>query len=165
MSDSPQIPRSRRPLMPEGYGISTSTDGMIGWDWVETRLKSARNYWICTTRPNGNPHAAPVWGVWYENALYFGVNPQSRKGRNMLANPNVVVHLESGDEVVILESIALQDSSGTLPVQIVTSYAAKYNFTPDPNDPNGPFFIARPKIALAWLENDFPRTATRFEFE
>ena len=29
-----------------------------------------------------------------------------RKGRNLAENPNVAVHLESGDDVVILEGVA-----------------------------------------------------------
>jgi hypothetical protein len=44
------------------YGVTTSDDGPLDWSHAEERLERARNYWIATTRPDGTPHAAPVWG-------------------------------------------------------------------------------------------------------
>ena len=44
------------------YGQPTSSDGPLDWSHAEQRLKRARNYWIATTRPDGTPHAVPVWG-------------------------------------------------------------------------------------------------------
>jgi hypothetical protein len=76
---------------------------MLPWSWVEERLASGRNYWISTTRPDGAPHAMPVWGLWFEGALVFSTSPVSRKGRNFSRDPRTVAHLESGDEVVVLE--------------------------------------------------------------
>ena len=45
------------------------------------RLRAAMSYWIATTRPDGRPHAAPVWGVWLDDALWFGTMGQ--KVRNL----------------------------------------------------------------------------------
>ena len=39
-------------------------------------------------------------------AFYLGPGPRTRKGRNLAENPNVAVHPESGDDVVILEGVA-----------------------------------------------------------
>ena len=61
-------PRRRRPPF-EGYGLSESEEGMLSWGWAVERLVAARNYWVSTTRPDGRPHAMPVWGVWLDDAL------------------------------------------------------------------------------------------------
>ena len=82
------------------YGQPTSSDGPLDWSHAEERLKRARNYWIATTRPDGTPHAVPVWGVWVEGSLYFGTSRRSVKGRNLAHSPGLVVHLESADDVV-----------------------------------------------------------------
>ena len=50
-----------RPTMKD-YGIHTSDEGLMDWSWVDEQMAKSRNYWICTTRPDGKPHAAPVWG-------------------------------------------------------------------------------------------------------
>ena len=67
---------------------------MLSWDAVEKKIANAHNYWVCTTRPDGRPHTVPVWGVWVDGAVYFGTDRDSRKARNILANPAMVIHLE-----------------------------------------------------------------------
>ena len=85
------------------YGETTSSDGQLDWSHAEQRLKRARNYWTATTRLDGTPHAVPVWRIWVEGSLYFGTSRRSVKGRNLAHSPGLVVHLESADDVVILE--------------------------------------------------------------
>lgn len=159
-------PLAQRPAM-QDYGVSGDPDGLLSWSFASQRLAAARNYWIGTTRPDGRPHAAPVWGVWVNQVLYFGTGPGSVKARNLAANPALVVHLESGDEVVILEGIAEQliDAPPELWQRIADQYAAKYDgFRPDPPSPLGPFIALRPQVALGWREQDFVRSATRWRF-
>src|SRR5215210_1638314 len=98
-------PKADRPYIPD-YGIPTSSEGTLPYDHVSDRLASARNYWVSTARPDGRPHAVPTWGVWLDGAIYFGGGTGTRKARNLKSNPNVVVHTESGDEVVIVEGQA-----------------------------------------------------------
>ena len=68
--------------MPAGYGVPTDASGadLIPWSWAVERLSAAHNYWVCTARPDGRPHAAPVWGLWLEDAFWFSTNPRSQKG-------------------------------------------------------------------------------------
>jgi PPOX class probable F420-dependent enzyme len=133
---------------------------MLPWSWATERLEAGRNYWIGTARADGSPHVAPVWGVWVADGLRFSTSAESRKGRNLLRDPRVVVHLESGDDVVILEGeverVALDDA-------VADVYGAKYDYRPDPAE-EGLWFRLQPRIAYAWLERDYPRTATRFTF-
>ena len=149
--------RRRRPEFDPSYGISADEEGMLPWSWAEERLAASRNYWIITAGADGEPSAAPVWGVWADGALYFGTNPRSRKGQNIARDPRVVIHLESGDEVVILhgevEVCEIEDS-------VADAYEAKYKYRP----PSKSLFRLRPQRALAWLETEYPKTATRFDF-
>jgi PPOX class probable F420-dependent enzyme len=150
------------------YGISSEAEGLLPWSFATQQLTLARNYWIGSTRPDGRPHAAPVWGVWLDEVLYFGTGPGSVKARNLRANPALVVHLESGDDVVILEGTAewLTQMDAELWQRIADQYAAKYEgFRPDPPSTQGPFVALRPSVALAWQEQDFVRSATRWSFD
>lgn len=159
-------PRGRiepeRPNTPE-YGIHSEDEGMLDWDWVDERVAASRNYWICTTRPDGRPHAAPVWGVWVDGTLYFGSGSSSQKARNLAANPNVVVHLESGDEVVILEGVAevVTAPDPALSERVSDAYEAKYGMRSDSIEG---YYAVRPGVAFAWREQDFPTSATRWRF-
>ncbi len=103
----------------------------------------------------------PVWAIWVDGALVFSTSPDSRKGRNMERDPRVVVHLESGDEVVILEgeveSCGLDKSGADL-------YEAKYDWRPRESADHG-WYRLRPRVAYAWTERDFTRSATRFVFD
>src|SRR3954468_17640441 len=83
-------PRRRRPPF-KGYGVPSTAEGMLPWEWAVERLVAARNHWIATTRPNGRPHAMPVWGVWIDEAFFFGSGRSSAKSRNLAANPAIVV--------------------------------------------------------------------------
>ncbi len=155
-------PRSDRPQMPEGYGLKPPDEGrMIGWEHVVQSLTAAHNYWIVTASATGIPHAAPVWGIWLEGSFYFGSDPDSRKGKNLAANPQAVLHLESGDEVIIVEGTARLTPSSELPTDLATRYMEKYGVDPS----NSPTYGLIPGKVLAWSEADFPESATRWVIE
>ena len=156
-----------RPGISPAYGIHQDEQGLIDWSWVDERMTKSRNYWIVSVTPEGKPHSAPVWGVWMDGALYFGSAPSARKTKNLLAKPDVVVNLESGDETVILEGVVERVSDRDLLIKLGKVYDAKYpgmqsNFA---DDPDTYIFMLKPRKALAWLETDFPRTATRWLFD
>ena len=165
MSDQsglPTLPRAGRPEMPSGYGINRSSDeGLLPWSFVQERLATARNYWLATARPDGRPHVAPVWGLWLDEAFYFATDPASRKARNLLVNPALVVHLESGDDVVILEGAAERVADPSLRARFAEAYDAKYQIRPDVGDAALVYGL-RPRVAQAWREQDFPNSATRW---
>jgi PPOX class probable F420-dependent enzyme len=157
------VPEAERPRFPGVYGIHADDQGLLDWKWAEERLVAARNYWLTTVRPDGSPHAMPVWGLWHEGAFYFSSAPDSRKARNLVANPAVTVHLESGDEVVVVEGVADQESDEELLRRLGDDYSRKYAF--DVTFTGGrPLVVVRPGVAYAWVEQDFPKTATRFTF-
>jgi general stress protein 26 len=139
----------------------------LAWKWAATRLVTARNYWIATTRPNGQPHCRPVWGVWMENTLYFSTG--SLAAKNLLHNPATTVHLESGAAVVILEGVTEEVTDRALQEQVVRAYEAKYHWKLDPDDLPYAF---HPQVGFGWRSDDdgldggslFRGTATRWKF-
>ena len=99
------IPKPTRPVMPEGYELKKGP-GFLPWSGLDEQFTRAHNYWVATSRPDGRPHVMPVWGVWVDGMFTFSTDRFSRKARNLASNPGIVVHLESGDEVGILEGMA-----------------------------------------------------------
>ena len=165
MTFSDSAVSTSRPTMP-GYGLlpAAEGEGLLSWEWVSRRMAAARNYWICTTRPDGRPHAAPVWGVWVDDTFFFGTGEQSRKGRNLAHNPAVVVHLESGDEVVVLEGEARRRPiSPAVQKQVAAAYKEKYDFDAFGENGEAPYSL-QIHVAFAWREHDFPGSATRWVF-
>lgn len=150
-----------RPGMPSGYGISTDDEGHVAWTWVEEQLVAARSYWLCSTRDDGRPHAMPVWGLWLADRLLFSTDPTSLKARNFRARPDVVVHLDSGDDVVVMQGRVQRMEDG-LVGDFCDAYDAKYSTRPDPDNPGHGLYQLVPDRVLAWREADFPTSATRF---
>jgi Pyridoxamine 5'-phosphate oxidase len=162
-------PERSRPLLPKGYGVPESDEGMVPWSWAVEQLQGARNYWFCTTRPDGRPHAIPAWAVWVDDALYFDGSPETRRARNLAQNPALTVHLESGDRVVILEGEAREAGrpDRALAERLVAAFVKKYGasdgYQPSPDQwDEGGLWVMRPRVAFGWTE--FPKALTRWRF-
>ncbi len=104
--------------------------------------------------------------AWFDDAFFFGTDPKPRKARNLRAYPEIVVHLESGDDCVILEGAVEEESDPGLRRRAGESYAAKYGFDALGGADEGgpPVYVLRPRVAFAWLETNFSETATRRRF-
>lgn len=143
-------PQATRPQAPTVYAFSKNIEPLLPWSHVVERLESARNYWLATTRPDGRPHVTPLWGVWLDTALYFDGHPATRWARNLANNPAASVHLESGEDVVILEG-AVEDlvTDERTAARIVAAWGAKYGrLLPTPADSG--ILRFRPAVARAW---------------
>ena len=149
------------PRVPAHYGLKARKQ-FLPWKHARERLERSRNYWICTTRPDGRPHSIPVWGFWIEDTLYFGTARNSRKGRNLAQNPAVSVHLESGDDVVILEGQVVEVRNADILRTIDLGYRTKYKI-PLNRDPETVVYSVRPRLVMAWTERNYPNDATRWE--
>jgi hypothetical protein len=44
-------------------------------------------FFLGTVRPDGRPHAAGIGALWLDGDLYFTSGPETRKSRNLAANP------------------------------------------------------------------------------
>jgi nitroimidazol reductase NimA-like FMN-containing flavoprotein (pyridoxamine 5'-phosphate oxidase superfamily) len=152
------------PHVPALYGLKPRKQ-YLPWTHVRKRLASAHNYWICTTRPDGRPHSIPVWGFFFDDTLYFGTGRSTRKARNLVQNPALSIHLESGDDVVILEGTAKEvaESDKATLAKLDSASRDKYKM-PLMTIPNETVLYAvRPRVVLAWTERGFPKDATRWQ--
>jgi nitroimidazol reductase NimA-like FMN-containing flavoprotein (pyridoxamine 5'-phosphate oxidase superfamily) len=159
-------PIADRPHVP-GYGIPTTTDGLLPWAWADERLARATVYWIATTGTDLAPHMVPIWGSWVDGRWYVEGGP-TRWQRNLRVNPKMAVKVESGSEVVILEGHAREIVAPAEPLagRILAGYA-KYvesdGYTADPaNWAEGGLWELTPVKAFAW--SVFPTDMTRFRF-
>ena len=157
-----QQPVASRPRMDDVPQDDES--GLMDWGEAECKLAASRSYWISTTRPDGRPHAMPVWGAWHDGALYFGTGANTVKARNLSANPAVVVHLESADDMVVVEGTAERIAMADAPGPVDAAYREKYGMGLLDAGGDAPLFVVRPRVAFAWLEADFLNTATRWEW-
>lgn len=159
-------PEITRPHFPAGY--VNHPKALLPWSYVEQRLTDAKDYWVCSVSPDGRPHAIPTWGVFVDGKVYFDCSPQTRHARNIVNNPRVVVHLESGDQAVIVEGLA-QEAGQPAPElgrKLAAAYAAKYaalGYTPAPDSwDRGGLYAVMPCKVLAWT--NFLEDPTRFTF-
>jgi hypothetical protein len=153
------------PNLPPMYGLKPRKQ-YLPFSHAEERLSKSRNYWICTARPDGRPHSIPVWGFWIDGAVYFGTARSSRKARNLANNAAVSIHLDSGDDVVILEGNAVEVDLTDKPTfkKLDAASRAKYKM-PLMVMPEAVVYAVRPRVVLAWTEKDFPNNATRWQFD
>lgn len=98
--------------------------------------------------------------------MYFGTASSSRKARNLAHNPALSVHLDSGDDVVILEGTAIKvDLSDKFTFKkLDAALRSKYKM-PLMVVPESVVYSVRPRVVLAWTEKDFPNNATRWTFD
>lgn len=113
----------------------------------------------------------PVWGAWLKDVFYFVGT--GRKVRNLRANPQAVVHLESGDDVVLIEGKfeEIGRENRELLQLVDDEFMRKYE-TYRPSDhlndrskssfpPDGLFAIF-PQLVIAW--SGMASDATRWRF-
>jgi PPOX class probable F420-dependent enzyme len=168
----------------EGYGVTDDLEGVLPWEWAEERLLRCRNFWFVTVRPDGRPHAMPVWGAWMPDRQRWGLGcaRSSQKVRNLEANPNVVVTVEDTVEAISIEGVARRIDGPDADAFIeawVTKYAAELGDFADDVDHDaseatvaqareflreGAMFEVTPQRAIGMIERaeEFSTAATRW---
>lgn len=168
MTADSELPIRDRPVIPEGYGIPTSIDGLLSWADVEARLVAAHHYWMATVRPDGRPHVVPRWGVWVDGRFFYDGSPATVHAANLTANPACSLNLESGTETVIVEgdsapTTAPADGLGARLAEAFGKYH-EMGYAPGPDSwvDGGGLSVLTPARAMAWFA--FPADCTRFRF-
>jgi hypothetical protein len=159
MSTAPTVVPAR---LPEGYN-ATGEQTPLDWATVRGRLEESKHFWFSTADGHGVPHARPIWGAWVDDTLYAdGDINHTRWGRDLLANAQTQVHLESATEVVIVDGDFSLDNDLTPEsfARVRASYLRRYE-SYQPESAEG-LFMVKPRHVLAWA--NFPRDVTRFDF-
>jgi nitroimidazol reductase NimA-like FMN-containing flavoprotein (pyridoxamine 5'-phosphate oxidase superfamily) len=117
---------------------------------------------------SGAPHAAPVWGVVTGETLYLYSERSTLKARNLLADPRVVVHLESGEDVLIVRGTAEDLGAPSSVPAVVAALAAKYarpedrQYLPGADPDFDVVYAIRPHSAMAWRLDDYASSQRRW---
>ncbi len=143
-------PRASRPHAP-GYGLPTTSKGLLPWKWAADRLTKSREYWIAT------------------NEFCFSTGGQSRKASNLKANPKCVICNEDAEEAVIVEGIAKRMRDVPLIRKFLSIYGRKYKFdmsgmAGDMLSLKEPIFVVAPRKVFGLAEKTFATRATRWKF-
>lgn len=141
----------------------------VDWSWVAAQLAESKNYWLCSVRPDGRPHAIPRWAVYLDGRIYYDGSPETRHAQNIESNPHVSIHLESGDQAIILEGKSAPagrpdpDFAARL-VKVYRKKYAKHGYSPEPSQwDEGGLYVFTPHKCLAWTQ--FNLDPTRFVFD
>ncbi|HEY7262781.1 MAG TPA: pyridoxamine 5'-phosphate oxidase family protein [Trebonia sp.] len=143
-------------------------DDSLSWPQVAARLAAARSYWLCTTMPSDAPHAAPVWGVVLTYTLYLYSERRTVKARNLAADPRVVVHLQSAEDVLIVRGAAEDLGTPAQVPEVVAALSAKYTreedrqYLPDADPDFDVVYAIRPQSAVMWRLADYEGSQRRW---
>ncbi|MBK8078639.1 MAG: pyridoxamine 5'-phosphate oxidase family protein [Kineosporiaceae bacterium] len=168
---STSVPARDRPIMPEGYGVPETDDGLVEWSAVEQLLVEAPQYWMSTTRADGRPHVVPRWGIWLDGHFLYDGSPATVHARNLGDNPHCALHIGDGWEAVIVEGVsrASEPVAGELGQRVAAELGRKYGergYAPSADAWSGPdaggLRVFTPHKAMAWFA--FPGDVTRFHF-
>jgi general stress protein 26 len=105
----------------------------------------------------------PIWGIWVDSVFYFSTGRDSRKGRNLAADPHCVVCTERAEAAAVVEGVAEEVTDMAMIKDLDAHYSRKYK--PWHLDPKlGPVFAVRPRVVFGLYEEKFVETATRWKF-
>jgi hypothetical protein len=156
-------PRASRPIVPPSYRFPTSPKGLLDWSWARERLTKSQNYVIVTVRPNGRPHAMGMHGLWWDDAFYFGTHGDTRKAKNLAANPHCIIVAENMEELVIVEGIAETVGYDALPDGLSGASKTKYGWPIDPRM-GGRVYRVKPTVVFAFPLKQITTAVTRWVF-
>jgi hypothetical protein len=110
-----------------------------------------------------------VWGAVVSRDLYFFSERRTVKARHVAANPRVAVHLESAEDVVIVQGMlgdlgmprAYSDVMRALEVKYASPEDARYLPTADPDF--DVLWRLRPHRAMLWRLDQYDASQARWE--
>jgi hypothetical protein len=134
------------------------------------------HFFLGTVRPDGRPHAAGIGAAWYDGDLYFQCGPNTRKARNIAANPACTISGSlPGMDLVFegqarrvadtptLEALAALYREGGWPVQVDgDAFTAPYS-APSAGPPPWHLFRLTAHTVFGVAGTD-PHGATRWRF-
>ena len=100
---------------------------VIPWSRALEELRSVEGhltFWLATTRPDRRPHIAGVGAVWVDETLYFVSGPDTRKSRNLAADPRCAVSVSLPGLDLVLEGIATRVTDETTLTRLAEHYVS-----------------------------------------
>ena len=117
-------------------------NGPLPWsrphDLLAADPPPSATFFLGTTRPDGRPHTAPFGAIWHDGDIYLVSGPETRKSRNLTANPTCTVSVALEGLDLVLEGTAerVTDQSS------LAGIAARYRELGWPVEAEGDAFVA-----------------------
>ncbi len=149
-------PKPSHPYWPDAVEKVSDSSALKPWSWALERLEKSHNYWIATSRSDGQPHLMVVWGVWWQDSFWFSTGRQTRKAKNLT------------DEAIILEGTAEVVSDRAAWKQLIEIYNRKYGGDLGPllESSGSTIFRVTPQTVFGQDEHaeNFAEAVTRWTF-
>jgi general stress protein 26 len=142
-------------------GFSSANAAATPWDAARRKLEATNVYWIATTRPDGQPHLAPLLAIVHDDRVFFATGAHERKARNIATNQRATIvsgdSTDHGLDIVIEGTVHRVTDEPTL-VHLAELWEAKYG-------PGWRFIVANGAFyhAEASIREDDPGAALVFE--
>jgi nitroimidazol reductase NimA-like FMN-containing flavoprotein (pyridoxamine 5'-phosphate oxidase superfamily) len=136
--------------------------------WQPSGLAARANYCVVSVRPDGRPHSMPVWGLWDDGDFLFTSGVQSRKIKNLKAEPRCVVSTEDAADPVIIEGTAAIITDLERIARVLDLMNDKYQTSIEAGflDPAVNAAVAvRPRQVISMRHGDFAGSPTRWTFD
>ncbi len=111
---APEIPWSR---VLESLSSITQGPGTGGPD--------RHTFWLATVRPDGRPHVMPLGALWLDGRFYFNAGPDTRKAKNLAANPHCTLSVATNAFDIVIEGTAEKVTDEATLQQVAAAYAAQ----------------------------------------
>ena len=162
MLDDILIPHAIPAKKVAGYQMPEDAAHLLSWDFVSAHMTASQHYWLTTIAADGQPHAVPVWGIWYRNRLHFEGGMKTAWAWHLIRDPRITAHLPNGEQVVIIEGIAHiiedDDIDSDEWNRLDSAFQSKYQL-----DKGSPYWYIEPRKMLAW-DGGGLQTMTRWLF-
>jgi PPOX class probable F420-dependent enzyme len=103
---------------------------------------------LATVRPDGSPHAVPIFVATRGDQVVFLTGPHSRKARNLRQDPRVALSLTRVDnpfEPIVIRGRVVEWIDGEAGWAIVDQIAMKYLGRPYPRDDERVVAVVEPE--------------------
>lgn len=114
------------------------------------RLETEANIWIATASSDGVPHLIPLSLAWMDSAIVVTTPTESATVRNAIASGRARAALDSGDDVVIVDSTVTVTPLGDADPDRVASYIARVGWDPRAEPGEWSLLTLAPIRVQAW---------------
>jgi hypothetical protein len=151
----------------------------IAWSRALKQLEAGPKgtFWLATTNPDGRPHVAGVGVLWVDGKIYFTSGADTRKGRNLAANPGCAVSVSLPGLDLVVEGRAVRITDRPTLLRLAERFAAQgwpasvsggaltaeYS-APSAGPPPWNLYMLKPASAFGVATAE-PSGATRWQFE
>ncbi len=127
------------------------------------RFHTSQCSWLATVRPDGRPHVAPVWHVWFQHRVWVVTTARAVKVANIQHNPRVVITDTDARHPIIIEGVAAfvpQAEPRLRPL-----FLTKYDWDIRTDRAYDTIIAITPEKMMAWGEVDGKRWSGRWSGE